>query len=73
MDGNGRWAQSRGLPRTAGHKAGVENLRGVLEAAGEFGITTLTLYAFSTENWSRPAAEVRAILHLARQCDRARA
>ncbi|MFO7695766.1 MAG: polyprenyl diphosphate synthase [Anaerolineae bacterium] len=66
MDGNGRWAQARGLPRTAGHRAGVENLRNVLEAAGEFGIGTVTLYAFSTENWSRPAAEVRAILLLAR-------
>ncbi|MHB1318230.1 MAG: polyprenyl diphosphate synthase [Anaerolineae bacterium] len=66
MDGNGRWAQARGLPRTAGHRAGVENLRNVLEAAGEFGIKTVTLYAFSTENWSRPASEVRAILLLAR-------
>ncbi|NLT72897.1 MAG: di-trans,poly-cis-decaprenylcistransferase [Chloroflexi bacterium] len=65
MDGNGRWAQARGLSRSAGHRAGVENLRPVLEAAGEFGIRFLTLYAFSTENWSRPAAEVRALLLLA--------
>jgi undecaprenyl diphosphate synthase len=65
MDGNGRWAQARGLSRSAGHRAGTENLRRVLEAAAEFGIGTLTLYAFSTENWSRPAAEVRALLLLA--------
>jgi len=64
MDGNGRWAQARGLPRTAGHSAGADNIRTVLEAADEFGVGTLTLYAFSTENWSRPPAEVRAILAL---------
>ena len=67
MDGNGRWAQARGMARPAGHRAGTENLRNVLEAAGEFGIPILTLYAFSTENWSRPEAEVRALLALAQR------
>jgi undecaprenyl diphosphate synthase len=67
MDGNGRWAQARGMPRPQGHRAGTENLRRVLEAAGEFGIQVLTLYAFSTENWSRPAAEVNALLLLAQR------
>lgn len=65
MDGNGRWAQARGLPRTAGHRAGTENLKNVLQAAGDLGIRTVTLYAFSTENWSRPRAEVRALMMLA--------
>jgi undecaprenyl diphosphate synthase len=51
MDGNGRWARARGLPRSAGHRAGTENLRRLLRAAVEFGIQTLTIYAFSTENW----------------------
>ena len=60
MDGNGRWAQARGLPRTAGHKAGTENLRRILRAAAELGIGMLTIYAFSTENWSRPDWEVNA-------------
>lgn len=64
MDGNGRWAQARGLPRLAGHRAGVENLRHVLRAAVEFGIPILTLYAFSTENWKRPEPEVRGLLRL---------
>ncbi|HOC20383.1 MAG: isoprenyl transferase [Chloroflexi bacterium] len=67
MDGNGRWAQARGLPRLAGHRAGVENLRRVLRAAVDFGIPILTLYAFSTENWKRPEAEVRGLLHLLRE------
>jgi undecaprenyl diphosphate synthase len=62
MDGNGRWARSRGLPRLAGHRAGVENLRRVIEASVEFGISYLTIYAFSTENWERPAAEVRGLM-----------
>jgi undecaprenyl diphosphate synthase len=62
MDGNGRWAQNRGLPRLAGHRAGVENIRRTLEAAVEFGIRYLTLYAFSTENWRRPADEVRGLM-----------
>jgi undecaprenyl diphosphate synthase len=64
MDGNGRWAKARGLPRLAGHRAGVENLRRVLEASVEFGIEYLTIYAFSTENWERPAAEVRGLLNI---------
>ncbi len=67
MDGNGRWARARGLPHTEGHRAGTENLRRVLEAAGEFGIRVLTLFAFSTENWSRPDAEVNALLTLAQR------
>jgi undecaprenyl diphosphate synthase len=64
MDGNGRWAQQQGKPRTAGHRAGVENLRRVLEASVRFGIQTLTIYAFSTENWDRPAAEVNTLISL---------
>jgi undecaprenyl diphosphate synthase len=62
MDGNGRWARARGLPRPAGHRAGTENLRRVLRAAVEFGVQILTIYAFSTENWSRPEGEVKALL-----------
>jgi undecaprenyl diphosphate synthase len=64
MDGNGRWAQQRGLSRQKGHRSGAENIRRVIRAAGERGITTLTLYAFSTENWSRPRAEVSALIRL---------
>ena len=64
MDGNGRWAQDRGLPRIAGHRAGVENLRPLLGAAVEFGVTVLTIYAFSTENWGRPGEEVRGLLNV---------
>jgi len=64
MDGNGRWARARGLPRLAGHRAGTENLRRVLKAAVEFGIHTLTIYAFSTENWARPSDEVRGLLNI---------
>jgi len=64
MDGNGRWARARGLPRLAGHRAGVDNLRRVLEAASEFGIQYLTIYAFSTENWSRPPEEVRGLMNI---------
>ncbi len=64
MDGNGRWAISRGLPRLAGHKAGTENLRRVIEACIEFGIQYLTLYAFSTENWGRPIEEVRGLIRI---------
>ncbi len=67
MDGNGRWARARGLPRVAGHRAGTENLRVVLRAAKDFGIRILTLYAFSTENWQRRTAEVRALLALMEQ------
>ena len=66
MDGNGRWAQARGLSRSAGHRAGTENLRRVLQAAGEYGVRILTLYAFSTENWTRPRPEVLALMVLAR-------
>jgi undecaprenyl diphosphate synthase len=64
MDGNGRWAKARGLPRLAGHRAGVENLRRILNACGEFGIKILTIYAFSTENWGRPEAEVRGLMNI---------
>jgi undecaprenyl diphosphate synthase len=64
MDGNGRWATRRGLPRTAGHKAGVETVRRVIEAAPDLGIATLTLFAFSADNWRRPTAEVEALMWL---------
>lgn len=64
MDGNGRWAKSRGLPRLAGHRAGTENLRPILEASVEFGIEILTIWAFSTENWQRPVDEVRGLLRI---------
>jgi undecaprenyl diphosphate synthase len=64
MDGNGRWAQQRGLPRLAGHRAGTENLRRILEACVEFGIEELTIYAFSTENWQRPAQEVSGLMSI---------
>lgn len=64
MDGNGRWAKARGLPRLAGHRAGVENLRRILRACSEFGIKILTIYAFSTENWGRPEAEVRGLMNI---------
>jgi undecaprenyl diphosphate synthase len=64
MDGNGRWARSRGLPRLAGHRAGTENLRRIIQACVEFGIQYLTVYAFSTENWTRPPDEVQGLMHL---------
>jgi undecaprenyl diphosphate synthase len=64
MDGNGRWARRRGLPRLVGHRAGVQNLRRVLEACDHFGIKVLTIYAFSTENWGRPKEEVNGIMFL---------
>jgi undecaprenyl diphosphate synthase len=64
MDGNGRWARARGLPRLAGHRAGVENLRRVIEACVEFGVQYLTIYAFSTENWDRPRDEVRGLINI---------
>ncbi len=64
MDGNGRWALARGLPRMAGHKAGTENLRRVIRATVEFGVKYLTIYAFSTENWGRPPEEVRGLLNI---------
>lgn len=67
MDGNGRWAKGRGLPRTAGHKAGADAVRRVLTAARDTGVKYLTLFAFSTENWSRPETEVSTLMGLLRQ------
>jgi undecaprenyl diphosphate synthase len=67
MDGNGRWAKSRGLPRTEGHRRGVEALRKTVRAAGEIGIGVLTIFSFSSENWGRPAAEVRDLMGLLRR------
>ena len=64
MDGNGRWAKARGLPRSAGHRAGVEALRKTVRAVGERGIKWLTVYAFSSENWSRPKSEVSDLMAL---------
>jgi undecaprenyl diphosphate synthase len=64
MDGNGRWAKRRGLPRVQGHREGMNAVRSVIRTCGELGISTLTLYAFSTENWKRPAAEVRFLMNL---------
>jgi undecaprenyl diphosphate synthase len=64
MDGNGRWAIARGLPRLAGHRAGTENLRRIITACTEFGIKYLTIYAFSTENWGRPREEVEGLMHI---------
>jgi undecaprenyl diphosphate synthase len=64
MDGNGRWALARGLPRMAGHRAGTENLRRIIEACIEFGIKYLTIYAFSTENWGRPSSEVQGLMRI---------
>ncbi len=61
MDGNGRWARARGLPRLAGHRAGTDNIRPVLEGCVEFGVQILTIYAFSTENWDRPPDEVHGL------------
>ncbi|MBN2448928.1 MAG: isoprenyl transferase [Lentisphaeria bacterium] len=67
MDGNGRWARERGLPRSEGHRAGAESVRRVVEACNEFGVHYLTLYAFSTENWQRPKSEVQTLMRLLRQ------
>jgi undecaprenyl diphosphate synthase len=67
MDGNGRWAARRGLPRSSGHREGVEALRRVTEAAPELGVGTLTVYAFSSDNWRRPRAEVSALMKLLRR------
>ncbi|MEQ1884722.1 MAG: di-trans,poly-cis-decaprenylcistransferase [Bryobacteraceae bacterium] len=64
MDGNGRWANSRGLPRVAGHREGVNTVRRVVEAAPSMGISMLTLYAFSADNWRRPPREVSALMKL---------
>jgi len=71
MDGNGRWATRRGLPRSAGHRAGVKAVRAVVEAAPGLGIATLTLFAFSSDNWRRPDPEVRALMGLLRHYLRA--
>jgi undecaprenyl diphosphate synthase len=67
MDGNGRWAEARGLARQDGHRAGADNLRAVIERFGEHGVRVLTLFAFSTENWGRPRSEVDGIMRLARR------
>jgi undecaprenyl diphosphate synthase len=67
MDGNGRWAASRGLPRAEGHAAGTENIRPIIRACQPLGIDYLTLYAFSTENWSRPEEEVQALMGILSQ------
>lgn len=64
MDGNGRWAQAKGLPRTAGHIEGVETVKKVTEEAARLGVKYLTLYTFSTENWNRPAEEIEALMNL---------
>ena len=64
MDGNGRWATTRGLPRISGHRAGAEALRRTVEAAPDAGISSLTVYAFSSDNWQRPSAEVSALMKL---------
>jgi undecaprenyl diphosphate synthase len=64
MDGNGRWAEQRSLPRLAGHEAGAESVRAVIEACGEIGIEALTLYTFSSENWTRPPSEVAGLMRL---------
>lgn len=67
MDGNGRWAAARGLPRVEGHRRGVEALRRTLRAAGEIGIQFITIFSFSSENWSRPASEIRDLMGLLRR------
>jgi undecaprenyl diphosphate synthase len=66
MDGNGRWASAQGLPRSTGHRAGVETLRRVCEAAPALGVATLTVFAFSSDNWRRPRAEVHTLMGLLR-------
>ncbi|HEV7559821.1 MAG TPA: polyprenyl diphosphate synthase, partial [Kofleriaceae bacterium] len=67
MDGNGRWAQRHGKPRLDGHKAGAESVRDITRAAREIGIEALTLYAFSSQNWQRPAEEVSGLMTLLRE------
>src|ERR1700676_2634440 len=67
MDGNGRWAEERGLPRSEGHRRGVEALRRAVRAVGEMGIKILTIYSFSSENWSRPVTEIRDMMGLLRR------
>ncbi len=71
MDGNGRWAQKRGLPRTMGHKKGAEAVRRTVESAAEFGVKYLTLFGFSSENWNRPEQEVKDLMDLLRHYLRA--
>jgi undecaprenyl diphosphate synthase len=67
MDGNGRWARRRGMPRVAGHRAGINAVREVVEGSAEVGVSVLTLYAFSVENWKRPVAEVRTLMSLLKE------
>src|ERR1700740_3312632 len=67
MDGNGRWAASRGLPRVEGHRRGVEALRRTVRAAADLGIGVLTIFSFSAENWSRPPSEIRDLMGLLRR------
>jgi undecaprenyl diphosphate synthase len=67
MDGNGRWARKRGLPRVAGHRAGINAVREVVEASAELGVKVLTLYAFSVENWKRPQTEVSTLMQLLKE------
>lgn len=67
MDGNGRWAEARSLPRVAGHRAGIESVREIVETSAKLGLEILTLYAFSVENWKRPQAEVRTLWNLLKQ------
>jgi len=67
MDGNGRWAKKRKLPRLWGHRTGAKSVRDIVEAAGQVGVKILTLYAFSTENWSRPKSEVDGLMRLLKQ------
>jgi undecaprenyl diphosphate synthase len=67
MDGNGRWAESRGRPRLDGHRAGAESVRDITRAARQLGVEALTLYAFSSQNWARPAAEVAGLMQLLRE------
>src|ERR1700738_1375442 len=67
MDGNGRWAAARGLPRAEGHRRGVEALRRTVRAAGDLGIQFLTIFSFSAENWSRPSTEIRELMMLLRR------
>src|SRR5262250_3693454 len=67
MDGNGRWARRRGLPRVAGHRAGINAVREVVEGSAELGIRVLTLYAFSVENWKRPRSEVATLMQLLKE------
>ena len=64
MDGNGRWAEARGLSRLAGHRAGAENIRSVIKCLAEHGVKYITLFAFSTENWERPTGEVRGLIRI---------